>query len=343
MKDVKRTTSPELERTIAKKHGELKETAQKDARHFAKDNRPVPTDTNLDPYVGSIRAEYQKLILYTHQFLQPAALSAEASRMVRDGKQKLAHIASEIAKRIRENDNDSYTLGKMNIRKFILGAVLALVISLLVFAGETAFNNQAFQVTGESLIFTLAMSASISCGVFALAHIAPLMYKSAPSDKRKRQVVLGAGSIVVVLSIALANLRSLFFSQELTVSPVYFVIINLFLFAVSALCSYYLLPSREELKEKQEGLKLYFAIEERKAAIEKLEAEKIKIETEIDEKLKQDIWITNYSATLSDYIQKLCRETIEEFKKTNLIHRLDRAVPECFNAPVPDLEKPTVA
>ena len=68
----------DLETTIQKKDAELKELARKNARHFAKHNQPEVFGDSLPPYVGEIKAGYEKLGTDIFKHLQPASHFPEA-------------------------------------------------------------------------------------------------------------------------------------------------------------------------------------------------------------------------------------------------------------------------
>ncbi|MBK5286586.1 MAG: hypothetical protein JJE25_14415, partial [Bacteroidia bacterium] len=206
---------------------------------------------------------------------------------------------------------------------------------------EVLFNTKAFQVTGETTLFALLLSVSVCFAVFILAHMAPFLFKRARTSFRRRLVVGGALFITTGLFITLAIFRSQYLAHhEVNIHPFYFVIINLFFFIVSALLSFFVLPSSDELKQHAGRIKVYNAIRRRKKEIGILKKEKENIRELILKKTKERLRVLYYTNYSVDRVKKMYSESIATFKNTNLIHRTDGKVPECFSdtLPEPDIQ-----
>src|ERR1035437_6873576 len=118
------------------------------------------------------------------------------------------------------------------------------IATLIISIGEIMFNTKSFQVTGENMLFALILSISVSFAVFVFSHIAPFLYKSRKTTFQRRLVLFGSLLFVTGLFTALAIFRSTYLANhDVHIDPFYFVIINLFFFVVSALLSFFVLPS----------------------------------------------------------------------------------------------------
>ena len=69
---------PVLEEMMQKRDAEIKETARRNAKHFAKRNLPAPTGGNISHLTGEVRAGYEKLASDVNFHLQPSAHLPEA-------------------------------------------------------------------------------------------------------------------------------------------------------------------------------------------------------------------------------------------------------------------------
>ena len=116
--------------------------------------------------------------------------------------------------------------------------------------------------------------------------------------------------------------------------------LSLFFFIVSALLSFFVLPSWSEIKQNALLLKLQYVVKKRKKEIEQLKAEREKIRVTIMERTKVRIRIAHYANYAVDRIRKMYFETLEMFKTTNLTFRNDSTPPNCFlqDPPIPNID-----
>jgi len=331
---------PVMEDMMQKRDSELKELARKNAKHFAKKNLPTPANDNLSHYTGEIKAGYEKLATDVYYHLQPGAHFPEARIDADYFKEKVSILEKEITEKEAQNNNDEYELNGFD-KSSIPGRIRwALISTLIITAGEIMFNTKAFQVTGENLLFALILSICISFAVFIFSHITSFLYKGAKNPLQGRLVIISSLILVTILFSALAIFRSSYLaSHEVHINPIYFVIINLFFFIVSALLSFFVLPSWGEIKTNALHLKTFHAMKKRSKEIKQLKAEVEKIRTTIMERTKMRIRIAHHANYAADRIRKMYWETLEIFKTTNLTFRTDRKTPDCFGEVVegPDI------
>ncbi len=332
--------SHEIEDMILKKDVEMKELARKNARHFAKRNLPAPLGDSLLPYIGEIKTGSENLVARVNQMLQPKTHLPEASMDNDLFKEKDKHIDSEIKAKEDQNHLDQYELGNYNPGSIPLRLWIAGIATIIIFIGEVVFNAKSFQITGENLLFALILSFSISLGIAVFSHIAAFMYKSARTRVERWLIVGGSLLLVSAVFTVLAVFRSSYLANhDVHVSPGYFVLFNLFFFIVSALLSFFLLPTWQEIKENLRHVRLHYAMKKRSRLVSKLKAEKISIKDLHTANNKQRIRLMHHASYAAERIRKMYFECVEVFKGTNLIFRADKQTPDCFTEQVP---KPNV-
>ena len=328
---------PVIENMIQKKESELKELSQKNAKHFAKRNLPNAEGDDLSHYTGELKAGCEKLAAEVNFKLQPSAHFPEAKTDAEYFKDKYEKLGTEIKEKEAQNRNDEYELHDFDQSSIPTRVSWALVGTIIITVGEIMFNTKAFQVTGESLLFALILSICISFAVFIFAHISPFLYKGARTKLQRRLVIAGSLFLVTVLFIALAIFRSSYLAEhDIHIKPFYFVIINLFFFIVSALLSFFVLPSWVEIKQNAMRLKIFYAIKKRKKEIEQLKIEIEKMKETILERTKLRMRIAHHSNYAADRIRKMYWELLGIFKTTNLTYRTDGKTPDCFGDVLPD-------
>ncbi|MBI4930853.1 MAG: hypothetical protein HY841_08840 [Bacteroidetes bacterium] len=327
----------ELEKHIQQGDLGLKELTRKYGKQFGARNLPAPGDKLL-PFTEEIKHGYEALHAECQQKAQPATHYPQAKIESDWATGKDKYYDAEIQKRAELNGRDEMELEGYDPGSIAIRIRMAIISTLIIFIGEVVFNTKAFQVAGESMLFAFVISISVSFAVFVLAHIAPLLYKSAKNKRQRVAVVAGSLVAVTALFSVLAVFRSkLLENHDVSVSPVYFVIINLFFFLVSALLSFYIFPAWEEIKINKEKLLKHRDIEKRKKEIEVFKNMKEELKDAMVHKVKHHLdvpFLTEYSAEL---IKKKYKETIGLFKGTNLSYRTDGQVPQSFHDEIPEL------
>jgi hypothetical protein len=332
---------PVLEEMMQKRDTELKELARKNAKHFAKRNLPAPEGDSLIHYTGEIKAGYEKLAADVFHYLQPAAHFPEAKADADYFREKDNNLVKEINEKESQNHNDQYELNDFDQSSIPSRIKWAVIATLLITLGEIVFNTKAFQVTGESMLFALILSVCISFAVFVFSHVSPMLYKQAKTKLQRRLVIAGSIFFVTGLFSALAIFRSSYLAtHDVHIEPFYFVIINLFFFIVSALLSFFVLPSWVEIKQNALRLKIHNAMKKRTKEIMQFKAERENIKSTILERTKLRIRIANHANYAADRIRKMFWESWEIFKTANLTFRTDGITPDCFSdiPPAPDID-----
>jgi cation transport ATPase len=330
---------PALEEMLQKRDVELKVLAEKNSKNFAQRNLPTLVGDHLLNYTGEIKAGYEKLGTEVFHYLQPEAHFPEAKVDADYFREKVKKLDTEINEKEAQNQRDENSLRDFAQNSIPTRVLWAVLITFLITIGEIVFNTKAFQVTGENMLFALVLSICISIAVFVFAHMTPMLYKGAKTKMQRISVVVGALLLVTGLFTALAIFRSSYLAtHDVYIQPGYFVIINLFFFIVSALLSFFVLPSWSEIKENALLLKLQYVVKKRKKEIEQLKAEREKIGATIMERTKVRIRIAHYANYAIERIRKMYLETMGMFKTINLTYRNDNTPPDCFSEDPPTLD-----
>lgn len=328
---------PIMEGMMQKRDGELKELARKNAKHFAKRNLPPSRGDNLFLFTGEIKAGYEKLATDINCHLQPAAHLPEAKMDAEYFKEKVLGLENEIKEKEAQNRNDEYDLNDFDQSSIPSRIRWALIGTIIITVGEIMYNTKAFQVTGENLLFSFILSICISFAIFIFSHITPLLYKGVETKLQRWLVIAGSLLLVTGLFIALAIFRSSYLAaHDVHINPSYFIAINIFFFIVSALLSFFVLPSWTEIKQNAMRLKIFYAMKKRMKEIELLKNEIDKIRLTILERTKLRLRIAHHANYAADRIRKMYWEALEIFKTTNLTYRSDSKTPDCFSETLPE-------
>jgi hypothetical protein len=330
---------PVLEEMLQKRDAELKVSAEKNSKNFAQRNLPALVGDNLLNYTGEIKAGYEKLGTEVFHYLQPEAHFPEAKVDADYFREKVKNLDTEINEKEAQNQRDENTLKDFAQNSIPTRVLWAFLITFLITIGEIVFNTKSFQITRENLLFALILSIGVSISVFVFSHVTPMLYKAAKTKLQRLTVIVGSLLLITGLFTALAIFRSSYLAtHDVHIQPGYFVIINLFFFIVSALLSFFVLPSWTEIKEHALMLKLQYVVKKRKKEIEQLKAEREKILTTIVERTKVRIRIAHYANYAIERIRKMYFETMGMFKTTNLTFRNDNTPPDCFSEDLPNLD-----
>ena len=332
---------PVIEEMIQKRDVKLKESTLKNAKHFAKRNLPAPEGDKLEHFTADTKAGYEKLASDIYYHLQPSAHFPEAKMDADYFRDKATKIENEIKEKNAQNLTDEFELHDFDQSSIPSRIRWAIIATLILTIGDTIYNTKSFQVTGENFLFALILAICISSGVLMFSHIVPFLYKAAKNNLQRILIVLGSFLLIIGVFIALAIFRSTYLERHgIHINPSYFVMINLFFFTVSALLSFFVLPSWTEIKQNALLLKTHYAVKKRKREIENLKAELDKIKSTILERTKLRIRITHLSNYASERIRKMYWEAMGLFKTTNLTYRSDNITPDCFSnvLPEPDID-----
>ena len=116
--------------------------------------------------------------------------------------------------------------------------------------------------------------------------------------------------------------------------------VNIVFFLIAAIATWYLHPSKEEIDQNEEAMKLYQKIQKLKAEKKEKEEEQVEHEKSTKDKLKQNLRSLVYGEYTIERVRRLYKESVGEFKSANLLCRHD--VPDCFGDQIPELDIPHI-
>lgn len=336
---LSRQFDPELENVLTQRDNEIKEKAIKNARHFALKNLPSGEDDSVEPYTSDVKGGYEKLAADAHKHLQAGSQQYEGRLDLESAKEKDAVLGKEIEDIESKIHNKKFELGDYDPKPVYRSLIFVLILTGLIFLGDTAFNALAFQTIGENLLMALIISLVISLCIFLYSHFIPFWIKSETSLFRKRLILIGALLFAIALFIGMAFLRVTYLAKHnVTVNPVIFVVINLFLLIVSGLVSYFMLPTHTEVKTAWTKSKILRIIKKLKEQLEIKKQEKKSLAEWIQQILKYRLRLIQYSNDVVATIHKMYKNRLGDFMSTNLVFRTDKIVPPCYSKPLPKLD-----
>jgi hypothetical protein len=324
--------NPELENILYKRHNQYKKECEKNAVLLGARNTPKLTGDDFRPFIGGVVAFYRGLFAYAHQFLQPDSQGPNAKITMEWASERDKIFDEEIKKRKHANALDEHKLEDYHPTMMTLRILFSAIVVLIYGLGEVMFNTKGFQLIGENKLFAFIIALGVSTLVCVLSHVAPHFHKRAKTKRRRRLIEIGTILLVTCLFIALAILRTKVLAmQGENASPFVFIIINLFFFIVSTLFSYIIDPTLDEIREHLHFLERHLRIIRRKKEIKEIEADKIKLRDQAKAVTTLSMAITVHSKDIDELIKSMFHETVEHFKTTNIIHRTDGGVPDCFS------------
>ncbi|HTB30986.1 MAG TPA: hypothetical protein VK808_03120 [Bacteroidia bacterium] len=322
---------PDLERLMEEIFNDTNKEAEKDGAETGTKGLPALYGDILEPYIGKITATYDELGARIQQKLLPEKHPINAMMKLERAKEKSQEINTEVEKRDNQNNTDKDNMENFHPNNLISRVCTALLTTGIILVGEILFNSKAFQFFGETLLFSLGISFSISFSTYLFSHMVPLFYKEATTRLKRWLVILISLIIALAVFVTLGILRATMFSQQgISISPSSFVIINMFFFIVSCVCSYYLLPSWAEIQEHRKFMVKYREIKKRDKEIDKFKQahSDLKDNAMGESMIHSDAVI--YAKKLDARVNKMCQKSINTFINANLRNRKDKKTPECF-------------
>lgn len=335
--------SEEIDEMLQKEHQKIKEAAYEDGKFNALKNpsQPFVEGDKLIHYIAGYKANYEQLALRVLEKYRPATHLPEG---------RIDADWAEIQNK-RLNDAIKQLMIQKNLLKKELGSFdpsemasrLRKInwISAGLFVGELALNTQAFQITGDNLISSLILAASVSFTVCLGAHFAGRRYKDAKTKMARRIILLCSAVGITVFSSVVAALRSFWMTKMgIDISPMSFTVFNIAFFAIAALLNWYIHPTKEEMEAHRGKLQKYYQIKKLEKELERKNKELVEHEISSKEASKRHIQQVVCSEYAVEKIKRMYEETVQAFKNGNIQCRKD--IPGCFSDPIPPLNIPDI-
>ncbi len=322
------------------RHQTILVNARTTAGRFAELGKPDKNEKNLLPYIHQIHSAYSSLLATVHTNLGTTTthqIGKINHQITTANKKRLQKDLRELQEAGRQEKLDG---GVQDYTEVKIRLVFALLLSGLLHIGETFFNISAFQVFGDMWLASAALAFALSIALFCWSHALPVFVKREVEKQRKILIVVGGIGIVTVIFTVLGLLRSqmLVLHTQQSVSAVYFVLLNLFVFIASAVVSYFLLPEWEAIKALIQSRKKQHEKRQRQQNYKALTQQEKHLHTQAEQHVKNRILNIGQAYDLERQIHLWYREAVGVFIQENLIRRSDGITPKCFASGVPPLK-----
>jgi hypothetical protein len=271
-------TNQDIDKMIEAEHAKIKAEAYNSGKHDGMKDpaMPLTQGDKLIHYI-SFKSGYESLIIKVLQTIQPITQIAEG-KMEKDNANAHTIQLTDAKEKIQKQINFlKRELGNYDPSELESRIHKTTILGIGLFIGEVALNTQAFQVTGENLLSSFILSASVSLAVSLGAHFAGRKYKDATTKLERRTVIVVSIVGITIVSSVIASLRTIFLQRiGVDVNPIYFTVFNIVFFLIAAFATWYLYPTKEEIENNRENLQKY-------KQLKKLEKEKTAKEIQLSE------------------------------------------------------------
>ena len=329
----------EIEQMIKEEVNEINIIAKNLATSYAERQFPPATGVKLILVIEEIKARYEKLGIRVCKKLQSAVNQPD----VATDRLKVQAEIKKTSNTINELENKGNQAEKEQKNLKIEGVYQNFreirIKNILLFGAEVLFTSLSFQFFGENLLVSILIAIPFTLAVSEYAHLVALQYKKYTNVIKKRIFLLAAILFASLVFFGLSYFRSQALGKEgLSVSTFFFVLINLFIFLVSAFLNYKYSMTKEEKINYHIYKKLKKEREKYDTKAELLKQHISDMDTQLQDKGVLTLQIDDFAKTSLKEIQKYYEETIGKMKSTILLLRIDNVIPECFSEPTPKLE-----
>ncbi len=315
------------------------------ARELGETNKPSPEVINGRPYIGKISSEYQDLIMVSKK-----ANQAEIEYLNKTESDKLSiKKEAELLNEIEENNN-RIRIKKGEIARFDQALIEKDKkwdkIKWLLYLGGGAdiiICCSIFEIMGLGYFSSLGLALIIGVCLLLCSEFAPKYIRKGRTRMQRLLIAACISLGVIGLFYTLAVFRIIQLSENISLfreglSPIIFVAINFFVFAVITAVCYIMKPTEEEQKIlneinlKQKELKGF----EQKGNELKKEKENVESQNLANKIISAQLLL--YAQNCELRILSLYRAAYETFISTNLIYRRDHLIPIFFNDGPPPIQ-----
>lgn len=323
---------PWLEEYIMKEHQKCKQDTVMYAGELALKNKPAQHDRDISPFITWIQSKYHQLESYAVTNIQAANEKELGKFEVTLSEQNKVIINERITEielklhRLR-GVQSSIELDFPWRKKFKSDIIIAAIAGV-----ESLLSLKAFQLFGDSFIFTILIAITLGMALWGAAHTVPHLIRQGKTLSQRIIISSIISCITLSAFYGLGILRSIYFHEKggLDIHPALFTLLNTFFFGVATTYAYFFLPTKQDEvdKEKHDDLqKEILGLEkEKKELVDTLDNMPGKLTTSLSERLNK----MTYQSDMKGWIANLCQETIGAFIRENISVRRDNVTPECF-------------
>jgi hypothetical protein len=277
--------------------------------------QPFAKSDKLIHHTGDIKADCEQVALKLLHKIMPSAHVNEGRIDTGHAEMHNTRLMDEINKVKNQINILRHELGDFDPRGLASRIWVANFVCGVLFVGEVALNTQAFQITGDNLLFSLIISGSVSLAVCLGAHVAGRKYKDAKTKAERRVIIIVSAIGITVVSGVIAVLRSIYFQRiGLDVNPLYFTIFNIVFFLIAAIATWYIHPTKQEVEQNREQLQKLKRINKLETDYKQQLSEQREHEEKTKEGLKQNLRAILQAEYCIQRVRKLHKEAVEIFK-----------------------------
>lgn len=339
LSDLKNFYNEEIEQMIKEEVKETNIIAKNLATNHADRQFPPVSGVKLSMIIEEIKARYEKLGISVCKKLQTAVNHPE----VATDRLKVEAEIKKTNSTINEIENKRNQAEKEQKNLKIEGVYQNFreirIKNILLFGAEVLFTSLSFQFFGENLLISILIAIPFTLAVSEYAHLVAVQYKKYTNVIKKRIFLLASILFASLVFFGLSYFRSQALGKEgVSVSTFFFVLINLFIFLVSAFLNYKYSMTKEEKVNYHIYKKLKKEKEKYDSKAEDLRQHISDMDNQLQDKGVLALHIEDFAKSSIKEIQKNFEETVGKFKSINLQLRNDNVIPECFSEATPKLD-----
>jgi hypothetical protein len=337
--EISNFRSENVEKLVAEETADIKNFAKKLGKSYAESRFPPASGIKLISVIGEVKARCEKLCISVCKELQSATHFPEVNSdriSVEAEKEK----ANEIIKDLKYKNQDTEAeQKKLNVNGIYRNVREVRIKTALFFAAEALFTSLSFQFFGENLLMSILIAIPFTMAVSEYAHLVAMQYKKYQHPIKRRLFLLASILFASFVFFGLSYFRSQALGKEgISIATLFFVMINLFIFLVSAFLHYKYSLTKEEKIKYHTYKKLKEEMDQRKAEIEMIVQHFSDMDAKLQEKAMLAFQLEHYAKNTIEEIKKDYEEAVEKLKSTNTLLRNDNVYPECYLEPTPKLE-----
>lgn len=307
------------------------------AKDDATQNLPAP-DTKSSIHFDFLTARYNRMVVDFKSHVQRNHEQYHANKDIaeyKNTKKQLTDSLNETTNNLRVQQRavenlKSFQQKMTAYRKAMFGIIL-------LSCSEAIFASASFQVFVENLLFSLVIGATFAIALYYSATIGARLLKLAKNNWQFAGIFSVILLVIGAVFYTLGYFRLIFLNEianngqvNYELSPIQFMLIQLFFYSCAILLKYFYMPEKHEQEQ-------YNNWKEAKQGIEELHKQKKALEnelTQLENKLKQSLitrkTLISHSADIELKINAMYHEAYQQYVKTNLHHRSDKKIPYCF-------------
>lgn len=218
----------------------------------------------------------------------------------------------------------------LDYRKALFGIVLLTV-------SEAIFSSTSFQIFVSNMLFSLIIGATFAVALYFSAVVGAKILKLTTSRQHFMLAFLGILTVIGIVFYTLGYFRILFL-KEMTegtetsyeLSPLQFMLIQIFFFACAILLKYFYYPEKSEWEQYRTWKKEHAELDKLDSKREHFEQSIKEMEQSLDQTLVTRRTLIAHSRDTELKIDALYKDAYQHYVKTNIHHRTDNEIPLCF-------------